>query len=221
MPNTCYLYYLMQSQCDGCCELLSQWCKLFLFTHYQNRNYKSRLTTLQEVQEWIDERLIRPDYDGFLAELLPIENPVAPSNAEREGRQSIREVIGVLGSTAVPNIGYIFHPGYYGKGYATEALKAYMESYWDRVPPLSSGKAGSYDYASARTDVENLPSRRLLERCGFKFHRINEKCIDAPMMGGLRDDALYVIPRPGTDVNQIRISDVNPSGRHDERISTR
>ncbi|KAF2237516.1 acyl-CoA N-acyltransferase [Viridothelium virens] len=160
-----------------------------------------RRRTIQGTQEWIDERLARPGLDTFLVELLSTTQATttdhqAGKDVNQEG--SFREVIGVIGSPDIPRIGYIFHAKYFGKGYATEALKAYMNSYWNRVPPVSSGESGSFDFACAATDVDNTPSRRLLEKCGFSLQRIGKESYDNPSKGGLRDDAVYAIFRPGT-----------------------
>lgn len=164
--------------------------------------------TVQETQDWINERLARPGIDSFLVGLLPEMHSATTSSPLEEivsGQQPLQEVIGITGSSGIPRIGYIFHPKYFGKGYAAEALVAYMKSYWDRVPPVSSGRAGSFDFAQAATDVENLPSRKLLEKCGFILDRIDEKGYENPVKGGLRDDAVYVIARPGMDVSEVRI----------------
>ena len=158
--------------------------------------------TIQETQDWIDERLARPGIDSFLVELLPTTQITTAGESSGE---FVREVIGITGSAGIPGVGFIYHPRYFGKGYAREALEAYMESYWNRIPPVSSGKPGSFDFASATTDVENLSSRRLLEKYGFVFRRISEERYDNPLKGGLRDHAFYVIPRPGMNVNEACI----------------
>ncbi|KAI9666473.1 MAG: hypothetical protein M1821_004409 [Bathelium mastoideum] len=167
--------------------------------------------TVEEAEDWLHERLARPRNDSFLVGLISaagaatLDDQVGKELKSTEW-ETLDEVIGVIGCSSTPRIGYIFHPNYYGKGYATEALQVYMDSYWSRVPSVSSGKAGSFDYARAETAAENLPSRRLLEKCGFVFQyivgeRINDESYGDFFKGGFREDAFYLIARPGTDVN--------------------
>ena len=181
--------------------------------YWRSRSDTGLRKTIEAVQEWIDERLARPGCDNFLVDLVPATPSLVNESYTQStvsGEQSLREVIGVLGSPDVPRVGYIFHPSYYGKGYATEALKAYIESYWKRLIP------GSFDFASAATDVENLPSRRLLEKSGFVLQRIEKQAHNNPFKGGWRDDAIYLITRPGTSTSQAGISGQNYENVEDE-----
>lgn len=63
----------------------------------------------------------------------------------------------------VRNLGYVFHPGYYGQGYATEGCRAVMAFMFEqlRVTTILTG-----------TRLENIPSVRLLERLGL--HSIDQ-----------------------------------------------
>lgn len=55
--------------------------------------------------------------------LVAVEN-------EREGNDMI--MIGIIGTSHTPaNIGYKIHPNYWGKGYMTEALRLFVEMFWD------------------------------------------------------------------------------------------
>ncbi len=58
----------------------------------------------------------------------------------------------------VHNLGYIFHPGYSGQGYATESCRAVMTYLFDQlgITAILTG-----------TRLENIPSVRLLERLGL------------------------------------------------------
>jgi RimJ/RimL family protein N-acetyltransferase len=60
---------------------------------------------------------------------------------------------------AVYNLGYVFHPGYHGQGYATEGCRAAMAYVFG---PLAA--AGML----TGTHPDNEPSVRLLERLGLK-----------------------------------------------------
>jgi RimJ/RimL family protein N-acetyltransferase len=154
--------------------------------------------SVPETKEWLEERLRRPTYDSFVVE-------IAPESADYSNHPSSdqRKVIGIIGSPAIPHVGYIFHPTGQGKGYATEALNAFMEVFWKCVPPVSSGKDASFDYARASTDADNMSSRRLLERCGFSFINVIPKHYNNAMKGGLQDEAFYLKARPGMEIDQV------------------
>lgn len=56
------------------------------------------------------------------------------------------------------HVGYILSPEYQGNGYMTEALKAVCKSYFE---------ATSQDRIMCQIRRDNLPSRRVAEKCGF------------------------------------------------------
>jgi ribosomal-protein-alanine N-acetyltransferase len=59
----------------------------------------------------------------------------------------------------VHNLGYVFHPGYSGQGYATEGCRAMMAYLFEQM---------GIDAIVTGTRPENIPSVRLLERLGIK-----------------------------------------------------
>lgn len=65
--------------------------------------------------------------------------------------------IGKLGCWRVPELGYLLHPDFHGRGYASEALAAFLEYMRKRGLPR----------LTADIDPRNLASLRLLERAGF------------------------------------------------------
>ena len=73
---------------------------------------------------------------------------------EFEGR-----VIGKAGCYEPPEIGYIFHPDTWGRGFATEALAAV-------IPRVFA--VGAFDALLADVDPRNTASLRLLEKLGFR-----------------------------------------------------
>jgi RimJ/RimL family protein N-acetyltransferase len=68
-------------------------------------------------------------------------------------------ILGVFSTDPVAEVGYTFHPDYWGRGYATEALTAFMERYWVDRPDVK--------VVVGKCDVENGASGRVLEKAGF------------------------------------------------------
>jgi len=68
----------------------------------------------------------------------------------------------------VHNLGYVFHPGYSGRGYATEGCQAVMTFLFEQlgITAILTG-----------TRLENAPSVRLLERLGIHPIGNGEYCI--------------------------------------------
>lgn len=64
-----------------------------------------------------------------------------------------------LPETGVPEIGYGLREEYWGRGYATEAVRAALD--W------ALGQPGVVA-VEAETDPENAASQRVLEKCGFR-----------------------------------------------------
>ena len=89
------------------------------------------------------------------------------------------ELIGKLGCWRLPEVGFIFDPSNWGRGYAGEAMAAFVE----RRRALGSTEL------TADVDPDNTASLRLLTRCGFKeTHR-------APRtwnIGGQWHDSIYL-----------------------------
>jgi len=70
-----------------------------------------------------------------------------------------------------PEVGYGFHPDFFGKGYATEALKGFLKYYWEiREAPHVNVKSLAAHYG-----VRNIASGRVLEKVGFEFVGVSEE----------------------------------------------
>lgn len=97
--------------------------------------------------------------------------------------KSENKSIGSIGFLGEPNksgeveIGYGIDIAYRNKGYATEAVKGLCKWAFDK---------GKVNYIRARTELENGPSRSLLEKCKFKLKGEDEACF------------IYEIERPRT-----------------------
>jgi RimJ/RimL family protein N-acetyltransferase len=75
-------------------------------------------------------------------------------------------MVGIVGTFRSPpsdnkvaEAGYIFHPEAWGRGYATEALRQFLELFWEEKKDLS--------VVEAITTLDNNASQRVLEKCGF------------------------------------------------------
>ncbi|GAA4036720.1 GNAT family N-acetyltransferase [Sphingomonas rosea] len=66
-------------------------------------------------------------------------------------------VIGKLGAWKLPDIGYLLDPAHWGRGYASEALAAF----------LAHRRRLGTSHLTADTDPRNTPSIKLLQRHGF------------------------------------------------------
>lgn len=93
---------------------------------------------------------------------------------EAQGR-----VIGKAGFWRLPEIGYILHPDYWGRGLATEALTAVI----DHVMATRAIRA-----ATADVDPSNAASIRLLTRLGFVQTGSASRTW---LVGGVWMDSLY------------------------------
>ncbi len=112
------------------------------------------------------------DSDDFLVEL-------ADAGPDR-GR-----VIGKVGCWRVPEIGYILHPDFWGRGLAREALDAVLPHVFARFP---------VDAVTADVDPRNVASLRLLDCLGFHETGRAERTW---LVGDEWCDSVYLaLPRP-------------------------
>lgn len=104
---------------------------------------------------------------------------------EHDGR-----VIGKAGFYRLPDIGYILHPDAWGRGLATEALRAVIDRVFERHP---------IPRITADVDPRNLASIALLERLGFRFtHRAERTWLIA---GEYCDSLYYAMDRPAAGLS--------------------
>ncbi len=64
----------------------------------------------------------------------------------------------------VGEIGYVFHPAYWHHGYATEAVRAVIRFGFEKL---------HLHRIEARFMINNLASRRVMEKCGMTFEGIH------------------------------------------------
>lgn len=97
--------------------------------------------SLDRTREWLDSMIDSPRElsEDFVVTL--------------EGRP-----IGKMGAWRLPEFGFILSPDYWGQGYASEALTAFLDHVFTR---------GDVDHLVADVDPRNRASLALLERHGF------------------------------------------------------
>ncbi|KAF2271377.1 acyl-CoA N-acyltransferase [Westerdykella ornata] len=128
---------------------------------------------VEKSKEWIQGCHTRLNCWNFCVELLPS----CPDPPPREGTR----VIGLMGAVRAPEIGYMFHRDYWGKGYATEALRVFLPLFFAHY----DGEDGTerFEYAEALTDTELVASQRVLAKAGFVYVETREGDFENPVLG--------------------------------------
>lgn len=80
----------------------------------------------------------------------------------------------------------MLNAGYWGKGYATEAMRAFMPLFWAH---------NTFEYAEAHTDPDLKSSQNVLQKVGFELYERRERDFENPFLGW-RDTLVYRICRP-------------------------
>lgn len=103
------------------------------------------------------------------------------------------QVIGLMGAVRAPEIGYMFNSEHWGKGYATEALRAFMPLFFAHY---NGEEAEKFEYAVALTDTELVSSQHVLLKAGFRLHERRDKDFENPVLG-TRDTLVFRMYRDG------------------------
>jgi [ribosomal protein S5]-alanine N-acetyltransferase len=94
-------------------------------------------------------------------------------------------VAGKVGAYRLPEFGYILHPDLWGRGLATEAVRAFLRHVWQTRP----------DIAELSTDIDprNVASVRLVEKLGFRETGRAERTFETHI--GWCDSVYFAIDR--------------------------
>ncbi|KJX94455.1 hypothetical protein TI39_contig4192g00002 [Zymoseptoria brevis] len=164
-----------------------------LITDFEIMKWTSRppVQDLDQGRTWLSARALgSPVFNFAIRELSPSTHEVLP------------HIVGILGAVDIATCGYIIASSYAGKGYASEALRAFIPAYFEHVPPASESGTG-HDILDAFTDTTNFASHRVLEKCGFVKCETLENEFENWHFG-TRDTIVWRYSRPGSTLEGLR-----------------
>jgi len=106
------------------------------------------LTSVFHARLWTE--VVTDGPDAFIFAITLRNEPVT---------RSTQEVIGIMGLNRWDTLFYMLHPDYWGAGYCTEALRAFLPALFRRQPDRPDLEASVMN--------QNTRSKRVLEKCGF------------------------------------------------------
>jgi RimJ/RimL family protein N-acetyltransferase len=126
-------------------------------------------TDIEQTREWVASMIASSPQESY------------DFVVEHRGR-----VIGKAGFWRLPEVGYIFHPDYWGQGLAFEALSAAVDRAFARF---------GMSVLTADCDPHNIASLRLLGKLGFREVRREKNTWF--IAGQWHDSIFFELPRPG------------------------
>lgn len=128
------------------------------------------------------KQMTAPDSFSFAIELPPA------------ARDAPAEIIGTIGLFQPPGCGYLLDEPYWGRGYATEALRGFARKYWEHFPEGAPGlRPEDRNILLAHTLEENVASARVLTKAGFRVLR--KGVVELPSGQSARV-TVFVLERP-------------------------
>ncbi|KAJ6108248.1 hypothetical protein N7523_009571 [Penicillium sp. IBT 18751x] len=143
---------------------------------------------IQETEDNIRDKTFKtPDASGaigrqFVFAVISATDPM----------QKVIGAVGINGLAPSPSLGYGIHPDYWGKGYASEAVAAVVDSWW-KLPRKEAKPRmelnGGTEKLFAAANKANVGSVKVLQKNGFEI--ISEAPLDGDTI------ATFALERPG------------------------
>ncbi|OGM48652.1 GNAT family acetyltransferase [Aspergillus bombycis] len=140
--------------------------------------------TLDDSRQWMSSLLLKenPIGENYAVLLRPDMDQLQGS---QEGAEDIHPYdilahggfigwVGTWRTDPLPEVGFIFHRSTWGLGFATEALRAFVELFWSCKP--------QFTVLEAYCDTENEASVKVLRKCGFELVEVTRKDYVLPWM---------------------------------------
>ena len=143
-----------------------------IFTYRANGailHWKEPDKSMAQSRQWVTARLRSPKCWNFVVHHRPSSLSLTSDllNPSEEDRNAI---IGLVGVLTAPEIGYSFHPSVWGQGFASEAVAALVDKYWEVFPQGHPSLEGEERrWIEAHTDKSNRASQAVLRKNGFGF----------------------------------------------------
>ena len=100
-------------------------------------HWKEPDKSMAQSREWVTDRLRSPKCWNFVVHRRASSLPLSPSDASdllNPSEEDRNAIIGLAGVLIAPEIGYSFHPSVWGQGFASEAVAALVDTYWEVFP---------------------------------------------------------------------------------------
>ncbi|KAL2859924.1 GNAT family N-acetyltransferase [Aspergillus lucknowensis] len=121
----------------------------------------------EDTKKWARKKVFpTPDGAGAVGDRLFYFVVTRKGDADSDSPESIIGAVGVNSLDPAPSVGYSFHPDVWGKGYATEAVRAVVGAWWDLPRAWSFEEEKLY----AGVNCANVGSVRVLEKVGFEVY---------------------------------------------------
>ncbi|KAF7180422.1 hypothetical protein CNMCM7691_009590 [Aspergillus felis] len=140
----------------------------------------------QDVVDWLCSKT--PDASGavgrlFFFVIIPKDEP-----------DRIIGSLGVNSLSPAPSVGYAMHPSYWGRGYASEALRGVIDAWW-KLPRVDG--LGQEEKLFAAVNLANKGSVKVLQRNGFKTYE--EVVLEGDTVAFMElESPRPAVTRPGT-----------------------